>query len=85
MPLVHRNYMGAPTQIRLHENNFSIWNDGILPDGITEEDLKSIHPSKPQKVASKKTGLIINHLHQFHSTIDTDLIVNPMGMVFHSL
>ncbi|MFW5687816.1 MAG: helix-turn-helix domain-containing protein, partial [Bacteroidota bacterium] len=26
--LVHRNYMGAPTQIRLYEDNFSVWNDG---------------------------------------------------------
>lgn len=46
--LVHRNYMGAPTQIRLYDTNFSIWNDGSLPEGITEENLKTIHPSKPR-------------------------------------
>lgn len=46
--LVHRNYMGAPTQIRLYDNHFSIWNDGGLPDGITEEDLKKVHRSKPR-------------------------------------
>lgn len=46
--LVHRNYMGAPTQIRLYENNFSIWNDGGLPEGISEEDLKKVHRSKPR-------------------------------------
>lgn len=46
--LVHRNYMGAPTQIRLYDTNFSIWNDGGLPEGITEEDLKKTHPSKPR-------------------------------------
>ena len=46
--LVHRNYMGAQTQIRLYDNNFSVWNDGGLPDGITEEDLKKIHRSKPR-------------------------------------
>ncbi len=45
--LVHRNYMGAPTQIRLHDNHFSVWNDGGLPEGITEEDLKKVHRSKP--------------------------------------
>jgi len=46
--LVHRNYMGAPTQIRLYYNNFSIWNDGLLPEGISEEDLKKVHRSKPR-------------------------------------
>ena len=46
--LVHRNYMGAPTQIRLYNDNFSVWNDGGLPEGISEEDLKKIHRSKPR-------------------------------------
>lgn len=46
--LVHRNYMGAPIQIRIYDNEFSIWNDGGLPDGITEADLKKIHRSKPR-------------------------------------
>ncbi len=46
--LVHRNYMGEPTQIRLYDNNFSIWNDGGLPEGISEEDLKKVHRSKPR-------------------------------------
>ncbi len=46
--LVHRIYMGAPTQIRLYDNNFSIWNDGGLPEGISEEDLKKVHRSKPR-------------------------------------
>ena len=46
--LVHRNYIGAPTQIRLYDNNFSIWNDGSLPEGISEEDLKKVHRSKPR-------------------------------------
>lgn len=46
--LVHRNYMGAATQIRLYDDDFSIWNDGGLPEGITEEDLKKVHRSKPR-------------------------------------
>jgi len=46
--LVHRNYMGAPSQIRLYGDSFSIWNDGSLPEGITEEDLKKVHRSKPR-------------------------------------
>lgn len=46
--LVHRNYMGAQTQIRLYDNHISVWNDGGLPEGITEEDLKKVHRSKPR-------------------------------------
>ena len=46
--LVHRNYMGAQTQIRLYDNHFSVWNDGGLPEGITEADLKRVHRSKPR-------------------------------------
>jgi ATP-dependent DNA helicase RecG len=46
--LVHRDYMGAPTQIRLYNDHFDVWNDGGLPEGITEEDLKKLHRSKPR-------------------------------------
>lgn len=46
--LAHRNYMGAPTQIRLYDDNFSVWNDGGLPEGISEEDLKKVHRFKPR-------------------------------------
>jgi ATP-dependent DNA helicase RecG len=46
--LVHRNYLGAQTQLRLQDHSLSIWNDGTLPDGITEADLKRPHASKPR-------------------------------------
>ena len=47
--LLHRNYMGAPTQIRLYGDNFSVWNDGGLPEGISEEDLKKSTPIQTKK------------------------------------
>lgn len=46
--LVHRNYMGTQTQVRLYDDHFSVWNDGGLPEGITEEDLRKVHRSKPR-------------------------------------
>ncbi len=46
--LIHRNYAGAPTQIRVYDNSIRIWNDGGLPDGISEEDLRITHMSKPR-------------------------------------
>jgi predicted HTH transcriptional regulator len=45
---IHRNYMGAPTQIRVTNNSISFWNDGKLPEGITLEQLKVIHSSNPR-------------------------------------
>jgi ATP-dependent DNA helicase RecG len=46
--LVHRNYMGAQTQIRVYDGKISIWNDGTLPEGISLESLKRSHSSKPR-------------------------------------
>lgn len=46
--LVHRNYMGAPTQIRVYDDKINIWNEGVLPDGITLASLKLSHASKPR-------------------------------------
>lgn len=46
--LVHRNYMGAPIQIRIYDDKISIWNEGILPDGLTLEALKRSHSSRPR-------------------------------------
>lgn len=46
--LVHRSYMGAPIQIRVYDNKINIWNEGILPSGITLESLKRPHASNPR-------------------------------------
>ena len=46
--LIHRNYMGAHTQIRVYDDKFSVWNDGLLPEGISLDALKRTHASKPR-------------------------------------
>ena len=46
--LVHRTYMGAPIQMRVFENQLSIWNEGNLPNGLSIEDLKKDHNSRPR-------------------------------------
>ena len=46
--LVHRNYMGAPIQIRVYDDKISIWNEGTLPEGLTLEALKHSHSSRPR-------------------------------------
>jgi ATP-dependent DNA helicase RecG len=46
--LVHRNYMGAPIQIRVYDEKISIWNEGSLPAGLTLAALKRSHSSRPR-------------------------------------
>jgi ATP-dependent DNA helicase RecG len=46
--LVHRTYMGAVIQLRVFDNKLSIWNEGGLPYGLSLEDLKSDHNSRPR-------------------------------------
>lgn len=46
--LVHRNYMGAPIQIRVYDEKISIWNEGTLPDGLTLDALRRSHSSRPR-------------------------------------
>jgi len=46
--LIHRNYMGAPTQLRVYDNKLTLWNHGALPEGITLDKLSKSHSSYPR-------------------------------------
>lgn len=46
--LVHRNFMGAPIQIRVYDDKINIWNEGTLPAGLTSDALKRSHSSRPR-------------------------------------
>jgi ATP-dependent DNA helicase RecG len=46
--LIHRNYMGAPTQLRVYDSKLFIWNEGGLPETITLSQLKENHSSHPR-------------------------------------
>jgi len=46
--LVHRTYMGAPVQMRVFDQQLSIWNEGTLPMGLSIDDLKTDHNSRPR-------------------------------------
>jgi ATP-dependent DNA helicase RecG len=46
--LIHRNYMGAPTQIRVYDTKLTAWNHGTLPEGITLDKLTKTHSSYPR-------------------------------------
>lgn len=44
--LIHRNYMGTTIKIRVYENKISIWNEGVLPEGLDIKSLKKEHSSR---------------------------------------
>ena len=46
--LIHRNYLGAPTQLRVYDNKLTLWNHGTLPEGITLDKLTKPHSSYPR-------------------------------------
>jgi len=45
--IVHRNYMGAVIQVSVYDDKIVVWNEGKLPPGMTIEDLKVKHSSRP--------------------------------------
>ncbi len=46
--VIHRNYMGAHTQLRIDPESLNLWNEGGLPPGIVVADLKKWHLSRPR-------------------------------------
>jgi len=46
----HRDYTiaGGAVSLAIYDDRLEIWSDGTLPFGLTPEDLKRDHPSKPR-------------------------------------
>ena len=46
----HRDYTiaGGAVSLAIYDDRLEIWSDGTLPSGLTPEDLKRDHPSKPR-------------------------------------
>lgn len=46
--VIHKDYMGPHTQLRIYPDKITLWNGGRLPAGIKVEDLKKKHSSHPR-------------------------------------
>ena len=46
--ICHKDYMGAPIQMRVWNDYVEIWNEGLLPEGYTPETLFVKHASHPR-------------------------------------
>jgi len=60
--VIHRDYIGAHTQMKIYPDKLLLWNEGKLPKEVRVEDLKKKHLSKPRNELLAdiffKTGLI---------------------------
>jgi ATP-dependent DNA helicase RecG len=46
--VIHRDYIGAHTQLKIYPDKLILWNEGMLPNDIKIADLKKSHPSRPR-------------------------------------
>ena len=46
--IAHKDYMGAPIQMRVWDDRVEIWNEGGLPEGYTPATLLKQHSSRPR-------------------------------------
>lgn len=46
--VIHRDYIGAHTQLKIYPDKLILWNEGLLPKDIKIADLKKNHPSRPR-------------------------------------
>lgn len=60
--LVHRTYMGAHVQLRVFDDRLSIWNEGGLPFGLTLEELKGEHNSRPRNPKIAKACFMAGYI-----------------------
>lgn len=60
--LVHKTYMGAHVQLRVYDDRLSIWNEGGLPFGLSLEDLKGEHNSRPRNPKIAKACFMAGYI-----------------------
>jgi len=66
----HRDYAStANVQIRIFDDRLEVWNPGELPEGMTVEDLRRPHESKPRNKLIANAFFLIKYIEQFGTGI----------------
>ena len=60
--IIHRDYMGTFTQMRVWEDHIQIWNDGTLPPSMTVEKLMEEHESRPRNPLIAKVFFLMGFI-----------------------
>ena len=45
--IVHKDYTGSAIQMKVYTDHIELWNEGVLPEGFTVENLLGKHRSRP--------------------------------------
>ncbi|MDI6791668.1 MAG: ATP-binding protein, partial [bacterium] len=62
----HRDYFSnGNVQIRIFDDRIEIWNPGTLPEGLTIEDLKGKHESKPRNKLIARLFFLIKYIEEW--------------------
>lgn len=48
--IIHKQYGGAPIQMRVYNDHIELWNEGSLPEGYTIATLLGKHSSRPRNL-----------------------------------
>ncbi len=68
--ICHRDYAStANVQIRVFDDRLEVWNPGELPEGMTVEDLRREHESKPRNKLIANAFFLIKYIEQFGTGI----------------
>lgn len=68
--ICHRDYASpANVQIRIFDDRLEVWNPGELPEGMTVDDLRRPHESKPRNKLIANAFFLIKYIEQFGTGI----------------
>jgi ATP-dependent DNA helicase RecG len=59
----------ANVQVRIFDDRMEVWNPGDLPEGMTVEDLRRPHESKPRNKLIANAFFLIKYIEQFGTGI----------------
>lgn len=48
--IIHKDYAGAPIQMKVYDDTIELWNEGTLPSGYTIDTLWQKHNSRPRNL-----------------------------------
>lgn len=62
----HRDYASSGNvQVRIFDHGLEVWNPGGLPPGLSIEDLRGSHESKPRNKLIARVFFLIRYIEQF--------------------
>jgi ATP-dependent DNA helicase RecG len=68
--ICHRDYASsANAQVRIFDDRLEVWNPGDLPEGMTVDDLRRPHESKPRNKLIANAFFLIKYIEQFGTGI----------------